>query len=146
MEQKITACAYIYNENNEILVLRRSSEKELFPGLWEILGGHLEYGETLEEGLKREIKEELNLEIEIGEIVHVFTYVHPNKEKKKHYVEVDFLCKISNPDFEIKLNPKDHIEYKWLQEKDIDITKNDTEYNGTYDALKKAFKKLNKSN
>ena len=43
---------------NEFLAVKRTLDDDMFPGAWEFPGGHLEEGETLKEGLKRELREE----------------------------------------------------------------------------------------
>lgn len=48
-----------------------------FKGQWEFPGGKFEQGETSEEALVREIKEELEIEIKVGEIIHTIEYDYP---------------------------------------------------------------------
>lgn len=55
--------AIIENDNNEILCALRSPRMTL-PNMWEFPGGKIEAGETLKEAIEREIKEELNCEVE----------------------------------------------------------------------------------
>ena len=61
----------ILKSNNEFLVVKRSDNDDLYPGAWEFPGGHLENGETLKEGLKRELFEEIgfNSEFELLRII-----------------------------------------------------------------------------
>lgn len=60
--------AAVIRENGKILIAQRPPEGML-GGLWEFPGGKVENGETLAEGLRREIKEELGLEIAVGELI-----------------------------------------------------------------------------
>jgi len=53
----------ITNDKEEVLLIRRASNKKLQPLMWSIPGGNLEEGETVEKGLIREIYEELNVKI-----------------------------------------------------------------------------------
>ena len=65
--------AIIENNNNEIFCALRSSEMTL-PNYWEFPGGKIEENETPQEALAREIKEEFNCEISVGEKVEDTTY------------------------------------------------------------------------
>jgi 8-oxo-dGTP diphosphatase len=68
--------AVILNEANEILCALRSQKMSL-PGLWEFPGGKIEPNETPEESLIREIQEELNCTIKVGELVADATHDYP---------------------------------------------------------------------
>ena len=57
----------VYIKDGKILLLKRSVEP--FKGCWHLVGGHVEENETLKEALKRELKEETNLDIEVGDII-----------------------------------------------------------------------------
>ena len=59
----ISRCAII-NNKKEILITKRNKNKKKHPSLWEIPGGHILTGETSEQGLEREIKEEIGLNID----------------------------------------------------------------------------------
>ncbi|MDF5712873.1 MAG: 8-oxo-dGTP diphosphatase MutT [Rhizonema sp. NSF051] len=76
---KIIGVAVIWNEKGEILIDRRPP-KGVMGGLWEFPGGKIELGETVEECIKREIEEELGIEIEVGShlitIDHIYTHLH----------------------------------------------------------------------
>lgn len=65
--------AGIISCNGKILIAQRSRLKSL-PYLWEFPGGKLETGETLEQCLKREIKEELDLNITVGDLYMTTAY------------------------------------------------------------------------
>jgi 8-oxo-dGTP diphosphatase len=68
--------AVILNEKNQVLCALRSQTMSL-PGLWEFPGGKIEANETPESSLIREIKEELNCTIEVGELVADATHEYP---------------------------------------------------------------------
>lgn len=70
---KIIGVAVIWNDMGQILIDRRLPEG-VMGGLWEFPGGKIELGETVEECIKREIHEELGIEIEVGE--HLITIDH----------------------------------------------------------------------
>ena len=66
--------AFIYTETGRILLQKRKSNKATYAGVWSITGGHVLAGENNEEAIVREIKEELNLDIENGRVTYVTTY------------------------------------------------------------------------
>jgi A/G-specific adenine glycosylase len=66
LPHKTIGVAVIWNEQGQILIDRRRAQG-LLGGLWEFPGGKIEGGETIEECIKREIKEELGIEIEVGD-------------------------------------------------------------------------------
>lgn len=109
--QKITACVFLHKDG-KLFLAKRSDSKTLFPGQFEVPGGHIEFGETIEDGLKREIREELHIEINLGEIFNAFTYLSYNNTA--HSVEIDYIATMKNPNDQILLNIEDHTEYKWV--------------------------------
>jgi 8-oxo-dGTP diphosphatase len=70
---KIIGVAVIWNEQQQILIDRRRLEGTM-GGLWEFPGGKMEPGETIQECIRREIAEELGVEIEVKE--HLITIDH----------------------------------------------------------------------
>lgn len=118
MIQKIVACAAIHHNFDgiqKLLLTKRSLNSDFLPGHYEIPGGHIEPGEDIVDGLKREIREELGIEIEVQDPFAAFTYVH----KDSHAVEVVYLATTTTPkDITIQ---QDEIEsYIWTTESDID--------------------------
>jgi 8-oxo-dGTP diphosphatase len=82
-------------EDGRALLIRRGSEP--LRGEWSIPGGTLELGETLEQGVARELLEETGLQVRVGELIEVFDRIYfgngESKERPRfHYVIVDFLC------------------------------------------------------
>ena len=85
-----TVGALILNSSGQILLAKSNKWKNRFT----LPGGHVELGEIVEEALKREIREEVGLEIEpirflqFQEAVYSPEFIHP-----KHFIFLDFLCK-----------------------------------------------------
>jgi len=72
---KFIGVAVIRNDRGEILIDKRRQDG-LMGGLWELPGGKIEPGETVEECIKREIWEELGIEIEVGLSLIVINHIY----------------------------------------------------------------------
>jgi 8-oxo-dGTP diphosphatase len=86
-------------ENGRALLIKRGSEPLL--GEWSIPGGTLELGESLQQGVARELLEETGLEVQVLDMIEAFDriFLDPaaanaeNRTRPKyHYVIVDYLC------------------------------------------------------
>jgi ADP-ribose pyrophosphatase YjhB (NUDIX family) len=86
-------------DSGRALLIRRGSEPLL--GEWSIPGGMLELGETLEEGVARELLEETGLAVRVLDLIEVFDRIYVEstagasdgkKRPRFHYVIVDYLC------------------------------------------------------
>ena len=86
--------ALIQNEQGEILLALRSQQAKNERGTWEIPGGAVEFGETLKQALQREIREEIGIEIEVGELLHVCDHILT--EEGQHWVSPTFICQIKS--------------------------------------------------
>lgn len=135
--QVITACVFLHKDS-KVLICKRARTKSFLPGKWELPGGHVEFGETLEECLRRELREELDMEIILGTPYFEFTYLMNNGND--HVIEVDYLGEMRNPGQEIKLKPEDHEDHKWISEEEVDDYYKDNDAEGT--AIKKGFQAL----
>jgi 8-oxo-dGTP diphosphatase len=67
---QIVVAAMIARDDGRILIAERP-EGKFMAGWWEFPGGKLEFGERPEDGLAREVREELNIEVEVGDPFHV---------------------------------------------------------------------------
>ena len=65
------------NENKEPIIFATQRGYGDFKGGWEFPGGKIEEGETSEQALKREIMEELDTEISVGELIDTIEYDYP---------------------------------------------------------------------
>jgi 8-oxo-dGTP diphosphatase len=110
--QRIEATAFIL-KNNKLLILKRSENKKVLPGYYEMPGGGIEFGESPEEAIKREIKEETGLETKILNPYCTFSDVINNKQ----YIDIQFYAKIIGED-DVKLSDE-HTEYKWISRDEI---------------------------
>jgi 8-oxo-dGTP diphosphatase len=113
--QNITACVFIKNDG-KVLIAKRAATKSFLPGKYELPGGHVEFGETAEEALKRELIEEMKVEIDIEMPFHAFTYVRDGGTT--HCIDVDYFAHLKDGQ-KITINPEDHSEYRWISESEI---------------------------
>jgi mutator protein MutT len=77
-------------ERRRFLVEKRRDDDDADPGLIEIPGGHVDPDETLEDALRREMKEELGIDVEKGRLVQKSLYTATNGERQRiHYFHVE---------------------------------------------------------
>lgn len=119
-QQVITACALVHqkiNGENKVFLAKRADSKKFLPGVFEVPGGHIDFGEDLVTGLKREFKEEFGADIVVGDPFGAFTY--ENHIKKSHSVEIVYFARLS-PNAKINLNKNDHSTSIWVGEDELD--------------------------
>jgi len=76
-----------------VLLVRRG--REPLKGHWTVPGGVLEVGESLAEGVAREVKEETGLDVEPIELVELLDRIHREEGRVRyHYVIADYLCRV----------------------------------------------------
>ena len=105
---KPCAGVILTNENNEVLLTKRSIEPKL--GTWDIPGGFLEDGEDPIVGVQREIREELGITIQVGPVlgIYVDTYDHGTTV---HTLNIYYACTLVSGE----IHPMDDIsEAKWF--------------------------------
>jgi 8-oxo-dGTP pyrophosphatase MutT (NUDIX family) len=113
-KQVIVACAFIHHNFDgveKIFMPKRAATKKFMPSVFELPGGHVDFGEDIVAGLKREIREEFGKIITVGDPFAAFTY--HDSVKGSHSIEVVYFAQFDDIG-NIQLNPKDHSEYKWL--------------------------------
>lgn len=104
--------AIIFNENGEILLQRRRDTNN-----WCIICGHVEYGETIENTIIREIREELNCTAEIVGLIGIYsnpisqTYHYPNRNIQ--YVTSYFKVKLTS-DIDLHFTNEETVELKYF--------------------------------
>lgn len=125
-QQVITACAFIHHTIDgleKVFLPKRSATRKFLPDVFELPGGHINFGEDLITGLKRELREEVEGEIKVGDAFYAFNYY--NDVKKSHSVEVIFFATFITPIDKIKLHPDGHSTYDWFGEDEMDtVAKN----------------------
>lgn len=82
----------VFDPGGRVLLIRRGGEP--LKGRWSIPGGMLDAGETMPEGVRREVLEETGIAVEVGPMVTAFDRIIRDEagDVEYHYVLVDFLC------------------------------------------------------
>lgn len=100
------------NKNGEPIIFATQRGYGDFKGGWEFPGGKIEKGETPQEALKREILEELNTEIKVGELIDTIEYDYPT-----FHLSMDcFWAEVVSGDLVLK----EHEAAKWLTKEELD--------------------------
>lgn len=130
-QQVITACAFIHQKiggEHKVFMAKRSNQKKFLPGVYELPGGHIDFGEEVSVGLIREIREEFGMNIKLGDPFAVFTY--HNEIKGSHSIEVIYFATFTDSLENITMNPNDHSSCGWFSEAELPqtfVTEKDTE-------------------
>ena len=82
-------------------------------------GGKIEFGENLEEALKREFLEEVSLKVEILEPIFAFDYQNSREEIKVHTVEIVYIVALIGTG-KVVLS-SDHSEYRWISRDEVKL-------------------------
>lgn len=88
--------ALIYNDEGKMLITQRGPKAKNERGFWEIPGGSVEFGETFEEAIVREIQEELAITIKVKDLLSVCSHLIP--EENQHWVSPTYICEIVEGD------------------------------------------------
>ena len=106
----IRVVAAVIKKENQIFCTQRGYGD--FKGYWEFPGGKIEDGETPQEALIREIKEELDVDISVGKMIKTIEYDYP-----EFHLSMDcFWCELVSGEIELK----EHEDAKWLDKSNID--------------------------
>ncbi len=110
-EDMITVVAALIEKDNKYLIAKRSTGSEEVLGKWEFPGGKLEPGETEENAIEREIKEEFEMDVEAQKYLTNNVCVYPSKTIDLRL----YKCNYKAGEFHLH----DHSEYKFVGKDDI---------------------------
>lgn len=131
MNLKITVTASIFHKDKLLLIKHKRT------GKWLFVGGHAKPNETLDETLKREVKEEVNLDIKFLEEYKYYEnmsfennfkelpkpfYIHARNSKDHRKMNFDFVCIAKNID-KLKILEEELDGFKWFTKEDIKNSK-----------------------
>jgi 8-oxo-dGTP diphosphatase len=100
------------DDDGRIFFQKRSATRKLFPDTWDIVGGHVEAGETVDEALRREIAEETGWQLSVV-LATVGDYTYTGEDGLVR-LETDFLVRVDGDLSRPRLEAGKHTEYRWL--------------------------------
>jgi len=110
--------ALIRDEHHRVYVQRRTAERRLLPGIWDIVGGHLEPGETPEQALAREVEEETGWKVrDIVWTVADWEWEHEGRVRR----ELDYLITVDGDLTRPRLEEGKHDAGSWVGPDDLEL-------------------------
>lgn len=128
----------ILHRDNKIFVAKRADHKPSLPGVFELIGGHIELGEQPIDAVKRELVEEVGLDLDKSKF-HIFeAFVYKSTTSSEPKIEICYLVELTD-DIEPKINPDDHSEARWIDSTELDILEDGDEEK---EVIRKAFEAI----
>ncbi len=141
-ERQCVVGAIIINAQKQAFVQKRSADRHLFPGCWDIVGGHVEPGETLAQALGREIREETGWELsDILTQVGLFDWQDEHGNKRR---EFDYLARVKGDLEHPRLEWSRFSEFRWIGLDEIELLKENRSEDDMvlYEVVKKALREV----
>ncbi len=107
---KVIVGALIFDTDQRLFLMQSAGK---FGSQWIVPGGKVDFGESMADGLVREIKEETNLDVTHVEFLGVRELIEP----ERHFVFLEFQCVAMNP-AQVRLN-HEATQFRWLQKSEI---------------------------
>jgi len=112
----VGAGAIIFNDEGKVFIAKRGPKARNEAGFWDFPGGGVEFGETCEDAVARELREEFEIAIEVIELLEVVNHILP--EEKQHWVSPSFVAKHIGGE-PVIVEPEKCTEFKWLKISEI---------------------------
>jgi 8-oxo-dGTP diphosphatase len=115
-DRPIVGVGAVVIDRRRVLLVQRGTEP--LKGEWSLPGCVLELGETLQQGIAREVLEETGLEIDPDEIAGVFDRILPDSAGKLqfHYVLIDYVCRLKGGELRAGGDANDA---RWVHENEL---------------------------
>ena len=140
---RVVSC-WIMNEKGEILLQKRSSSKDRNPNRWGKTGGHVDSGESTDNAIKREVKEEIGIEIPNNQIV--LTDIYKSKDMNDKYFGYNYLFIVDYKieDYILQKEEVDEVKYITIEEMENIKKNNDKDYTFSDWSDESFFEEMNK--
>jgi 8-oxo-dGTP diphosphatase len=114
--------ALILNEAGRVFVQRRGWDRRLFPGCWDIVGGHVRPGEALLDALGREVAEETGWRV-VGtpHLAHVADWETVEDDRPAQRRDFDFVVDVEGDRARPRLEFPKQVEFRWFGVDDLDL-------------------------
>ena len=103
-------------QSPQLLTVKRAADEKAFPDHWELPGGKVDPGETIREGLVREIFEETGLVV--ADVIGKLSEVRWTSPKGQAWLQYTYVVTVRQP-VEVRLDPVEHGEWRWSFEEDV---------------------------
>lgn len=124
-----TVSCWIMNEKGEILLQKRAGDKRKNPNKWAKTGGQVDAGETVEEAIFREVKEELGIEVPKEQIKVID--IHKSNDKNKRF-SYNFIFVVNYKIEDYILQKEEVAEVKYVTIEEMELAKKNNDLNYTF--------------
>lgn len=137
-EFHLTVLGVIARPDGTFLITKRVMTKAWAPGWWEVSGGAAQAGETSEEAVRREVKEETGLDVANAKGGYLFTYQRENPEEGDNYFVDVYRFVMDVEDADIHLQEEETAVYRFAALEEIQSIAAEGKFLH-YDSIKEAF-------
>jgi 8-oxo-dGTP diphosphatase len=113
-ERPIVAVGAVILDGDRVLLIQRG--REPLKGQWSLPGGLVEVGETLEDALAREVREETSLDVVVGPLVDVLDTIRRDAggRAEYHYIIIDYTCRVRSGTSKTPTRGSDADDARWV--------------------------------
>ena len=113
MKTRVFTTGVVLDRGRRLLILKRKGDDDTYPGVWDCVGGHFERGESAEECMLREAREEAGQTMKIVKGGPLIEFL----DEYGRAVAVPFILR---PDPRKKVVPSEHTEFRWIKLTEVD--------------------------